>query len=75
MLRFLDPQKLAILDHVLSQHLGIPKTGVGYVDFVAQCKHNAAQLNKQGIANPIRNECGWFASDVEAAFFAKIQGI
>lgn len=73
-LRFLAPHQAVVLDRVISENTGIPLTPDGYHNLINQCHEIVNELNLGHHQNPIRNNNLWVVADVEAAFFAHMQG-
>jgi hypothetical protein len=73
-LRFLYPRVCPVLDQTVSG-LGYPFTATGYQAIAADCATIAAALTKRHIENPIARPFGqWFASDVDMALYAYLNG-
>ena len=70
-LRFLDPHRAIVLDRIISERLGYPRTAPGYAEFVADCTSIRDILNGANIVRP--PEGTWRVSDVEMAIFMHLQ--
>lgn len=71
-LRFLRPERAVILDSVVRANLGYPETGLGYASFLADCAELLGFLTPKA-RRPSGKQLR--LCDVEAALFAKIQGV
>ncbi len=80
-LRMLLPQKVGVYDKILKDNLSYPLNANGYVEFCADCKMVANELNTRGIESPHaklkikgpRKKGEWFVADVEAVIFHVIR--
>jgi hypothetical protein len=68
-LKFLAPDHAVVLDEIISQRLGYPRTADDYVEFLEDCGQVRDILNEQGIRASDDQEL-WRVSDVEMAIFS-----
>ncbi|MEO3475971.1 hypothetical protein AAFN86_29270 [Roseomonas sp. CAU 1739] len=70
-LKFLAPDHAVVLDSIISERLGYPRTPDGYAEFVQDCASLRDTLNHEGIA-PSPDQSAWRISDVEMAIFKSV---
>ena len=71
-LKFLAPEHAVVLDSIISEHLGYPRTKEGYAEFLQDCFVLRDILNKKGI-RPSEAQDKWRVSDVEMALFMEVK--
>ena len=70
-LKFLAPDHAVVLDEIISQRLGYPRTADDYVEFLDDCMQIRDILNAQSIRASDEQE-HWRVSDVEMAIFSSL---
>jgi hypothetical protein len=71
-LKFLAPEHAVVLDSIISEHLGYPRTEEGYAEFLQECFVLRDILNAKGI-HPSATQTKWRVSDVEMALFMEVK--
>jgi hypothetical protein len=71
-LKFLAPKHAVVLDSIISEHLGYPRTKEGYAEFLQDCFGLRDILNAKGI-RPSATQAKWRVSDVEMALFMEVK--
>lgn len=66
-LKFLDPDRHVVLDSIISERLGYPRTIDGYVEFVADCAAMLDAVQSAGVTRPDGQP--FRIADVEMAIF------
>ena len=66
-LKFLDPNKHVVLDSIISERLGYPRTTDGYGEFVADCASILAAVQSAKITRPDGHP--FRIADIEMAIF------
>jgi hypothetical protein len=74
-LRFIAPRDAAVLDQAIGSKLGFSMNPAGYGELLEGCRTVVSDLKASSVSNPIRPRGVWYVCDVEAAFFAKVQGL
>ena len=72
-LRFLRPDICPVLDSILCDALPYSFDPDGYSDFCDDCASLTKALASSGIPNPNRKAGIWFAADVEAALYQRVE--
>lgn len=67
-LKFLAPEHAVVLDSIISEHLGYPRTKEGYAEFLQDCFVLRDILNAKSI-HPSATQAKWRVSEVEMALF------
>lgn len=71
-LKFLAPEHAVVLDSIISEHLGYPRTKEGYAEFLQDCFVLRDILNAKGIRTSA-TQAKWRVSDVEMALFMEVK--
>ena len=74
-IRFVAPQSAAILDRIISERTGFPLTAGGYEQLIQASSKIAVHLAEIGVPNPVRSNGEWYIADIEAAFYADMEGL
>lgn len=66
-LKFLDPSRHVVLDRIISERLGYPRTPDGYCEFVAECESILGAIDPAKVLRPDGRQ--FRIADVEMAIF------